>query len=138
MILGHAAGVLASVAAASATAVDVHKIDFAVLNRKLLDDGALLSSSEIPPAPGPAPGPAHAGKYVCTETTAHPRCIQLAQGGTFANASCSGTCSALGANEWLALKEFFKINGTNMTCTSAKPTFLKKSEMHSSKSTPVK
>jgi hypothetical protein len=129
MILGHAAGVFAAVAA-SATAVNVHKIDFSVLNRKLLGDGALLSSSEIPPAPAPA-------KYVCAKTTAQPRCIQLAQGGTFTNASCSGTCSALGANEWLALKEFFKIDGTSMTCTSSKPTFLKKSEMHSSKSTPV-
>ena len=118
MIIGHSAGVVSALAAASPTH-DVHAVNLTKLHAALLADGQILSTES-----------SKAYGYACEAA----RCVQLATPPSAthpADATCGGKCAALAKREWLALKAFFKSDGTSSLLVSA-DTFLKKSEVHSS------
>ena len=127
MILGHAAGAVASLAAsaagAGAAAANVHAVPLARLRARLLREHAKLDDATPPPTPA-------VEYYGCKAQ----RCVPLAAKAAHSDPRCGGECGPLAAGEWLALKQFFTVDAaasppTLLCHTNLNLTYLKKSEV---------
>eukprot|EP00051_Salpingoeca_urceolata_P005992 m.79717 g.79717 ORF g.79717 m.79717 type:complete len:670 (+) comp14635_c0_seq1:59-2068(+) len=113
MIVGHSAGVAASLAVQERVAVS--KLDFDTFSAKLRADKQKLDL------------PLPAVSYACLAS----RCIQKPSKTPESNHTCVvDHCGPLEANEWLANNEFWVFGSSNITANG--DTFLKKSEVFSS------
>lgn len=139
-VFGHASGTAAALALkTSKAAPSVQNVNVTNLREVLLEQHQLLSSnSSNPPSPSPSPSPSppHSKTWACA--AALKRCVGTdgAGGGhvTFPNSTCSGTCTPLGAHEWLAHDccGIWSHNSSSTTIVALKTTYLKKSTVDSS------
>eukprot|EP00038_Savillea_parva_P030708 m.79593 g.79593 ORF g.79593 m.79593 type:complete len:771 (-) comp9303_c0_seq2:67-2379(-) len=108
----------------------VHDIPLTVLYAQLQKEGQVL---KVPPSVNPSPPAPPAIGYDCRQWQ---RCVEVLDAPSLPNATCDGRCKPLAPNEWLASTDVFKLDGsgTNSTVQSTSTaSFLKKSEVHSSK-----
>ena len=130
MMVGHAAGTVAALAAKGETSVQ--QVDPAKLNAALRSEHAILDIPHHPPHPHPSPSPPppspdpHSFKYVCEDA----RCVGYPPGGAGRlNSTCGGACSPFAANEWIGSATYWKITDAGIVCKH--DTFLKKTMVHS-------
>jgi hypothetical protein len=117
MIVGHAAGAAAALAAAASVAVQ--DVDLNELKAALVADHQTLRLSQ----------PVGPHNFACRAE----RCIGIVKTSTpvYHNASCDAHCAPLGAREWLALKAHWVVDSSGGTMTAKFDTWLKKSELTS-------
>ena len=113
MIVGHAAGAAAALAAAASVAVQ--DVDLSALKAALVADNQTLRLSQ----------PVGPHNFACRGE----RCIGVTSTTVYHNVSCDAHCAPLGANEWLALKAHWAVKSSTMTAKF--DTWLKKSELES-------
>jgi len=115
MIVGHAAGAAAALAAAASVAVQ--DVDLNTLKAALVADRQTLRLSQ----------PVGPQNFACRAE----RCIGIVASTPVYNASCDAHCAPLGAREWLALKAHWVVDSGGGTMTAQFETWLKKSELTS-------
>lgn len=124
-VFGHSAGAAAALALRASASPVVQDVDVPALRQLLSAQGQLLSAGQPPAPPAPA-----AGEYGCA--TQLQRCVGLAAGGAYHNATCAGACAALARVEWLAHDCCGLWREEGGTLVALKDTWLKKSTRDSS------